>query len=95
MRARSMYVLAGVLYFCSISVAHAAALPKLAASIVTTDDCFTSYTGAANQCDLGWCLSSVAGDSDAAKIDKYKLCASGEPVRTVASQETCEEKKTE
>ena len=90
MRVSSTLILAAVLFLVSSTVGHANEPPKLA-GIVTTDDCFTSFEGDGKKCQLGYCLSSVAGDPESSRSDKFSMCANSDQPRTVASQTQAEE----
>lgn len=93
MRVSSTLILAAALFLVSSTVGHASEPPKLA-GIVTTDDCFTSFEGEGKKCQLGYCLSSVAGDSESSRSDKFTMCANPDQARTVASQTQAEEEVT-
>ena len=60
-------------------------LPKLAANILTTDDCFTAYAAESSRCELSYCLGSVSGDANTIGEDKFQMCSSSPDGRQVAA----------
>ncbi len=85
MRPIRTLVVAGAL-LSAVSAHAAKKLPDLK-HIASTDDCFSSYSETGQHCELSYCLNTVMGEGDQAKVDSFEGCSS----RTLASLPTAEE----
>lgn len=72
-----------VILFLTWVAASFADMPKV---VVSSDDCFSSFSGDAKKCDLGLCLSRIAvGEEDKIASLKFNACQKGGGDRLIAS----------